>query len=68
MKQAHAMLFKGEMPWQLRCIRPESFLVCHPHPRNIRMKISRLIMGPSLAAFALASPSWAQDNKLRLIS
>jgi len=32
------------------------------------MKISRLIMGPSLAAFALASPSWAQDNKLRLIS
>ena len=32
------------------------------------MEISRLIMGASLAAFALVSPSWAQDNKLRLIS
>ena len=32
------------------------------------MKISRLIMGASLAALALASPLWAQDNKLRLIS
>ena len=32
------------------------------------MKISRLIMGASFAALVLASPSWAQDNKLRLIS
>lgn len=32
------------------------------------MKISRLIMGASVFALALACPSWAQDNTLRLIS
>ncbi len=32
------------------------------------MKLSRLIIGASLVASTLSSPSWAQDQKLRLIS